>query len=159
LLRDRRVAFRCEVIGEGPLHDSLAAQIDGARLSGHVQLCGAKPQRDIVERLAAADVFVLPCTTELGGGMDNLPTVIMEAMAAGLPVVATPVAGVPEMVQPGVTGELVPDSNPAALADAIATLLADPTRARAMGARGLVLAQERFAIAANVRALVGVLQG
>jgi glycosyltransferase involved in cell wall biosynthesis len=159
LLRDRRVAFRCEVIGEGPLHDSLAAQIDGARLSGQVQLCGAKPQRDIVERLAAADVFVLPCTTELGGGMDNLPTVIMEAMAAGLPVVATPVAGVPEMVQPGVTGELVPDSNPAALADAIATLLADPTRARAMGARGLVLAQERFAIAANVRALVGVLQG
>jgi glycosyltransferase involved in cell wall biosynthesis len=158
LLRDRGVVFRCEIIGEGPLHDALSGQIASAKLPDVVQLRGAQAQREIIQRLAAASLFVLPCTTEAGGGMDNLPTVIMEAMAAGLPVISTPIAGVPEMVQPGVTGELVPDRNAGALASAIDALLDQPERAREMGARGRVVAQERFAIEPNVRALAAILQ-
>jgi colanic acid/amylovoran biosynthesis glycosyltransferase len=159
MLRDRGARFRCEIIGEGPLHAALDAQIASARLADVVQLLGPQPQREIIQRLARASVFALPCTTEASGGMDNLPTVIMEAMAAGLPIISTPIAGVPEMVQPGVTGELVPDRAPAALADAIVKLLADPDAAREMGARGRAVARERFGIEANVRALAAILQG
>jgi glycosyltransferase involved in cell wall biosynthesis len=89
--------------------------------------------------------------------MDNLPTVIMEAMAAGLPVVSTPLAGVPEMVQPGVTGELVPDRDPRALADAIESLVTQPSRAQELGRAARKIAEAKFSIETNVRALAEIL--
>jgi glycosyltransferase involved in cell wall biosynthesis len=78
-------------------------------------------------------------------------------MAAGLPVVSTPVAGVPEMVQPGVTGELVVPHDPVALADAIQRIVSEPELARRLGAAGRQLAAERFSIASNVRSLAAIL--
>ena len=156
-LLERGTRFRCEIIGEGPLHESLAAHIDHSRLGNLVQLVGPLPQREIAQRLAGATLFALPCTTEAGGGMDNLPTVIMEAMAAGLPVVSTPIAGVPEMVQPGVTGELVPAHDPVELANAIQRVISQPELARRLGAAGRDLAAERFSVAANVRSLAAIL--
>ncbi len=156
-LVERGGAFRCEIIGEGPLGESLAAHIAHSHLEDVVHLAGTRTQSQIAERLAAANVFVLPCTTEAGGGMDNLPTVIMEAMAAGLPVISTPVAGVPEMVEPGRTGELVPPRDPLALAAAIERIIADTELARRLGAGGRDRAAERFAIEPNVRALAAIL--
>lgn len=158
LLVERGRPFQCEIIGEGPLQESLSAHIAHSQLGDVVHLLGPRTQSQIAERLAAAALFVLPCTTEHGGGMDNLPTVIMEAMAAGLPVISTPVAGVPEMVQPGVTGELVPPGDALRLADAIERVLADPDAARRLGATGRAVAAEKFAIEANVRALTKILQ-
>ena len=156
-LVERGCAFRCEIIGEGPLHDGLAAHIAHSQLEAVVHLAGPRSQSHIASRLAAAAVFALPCTVESGGGMDNLPTVIMEAMAAGLPVVSTPVAGVPEMVQPGVTGELVPPGDSLALANAIEQIISDTERARRLGAAGRALAAERFAIERNVQSLGAIL--
>ena len=156
-LREQGQAFRCEIIGEGPLEESLAAHIAHSNLGESVQLAGTRTQSQIAERLAAATVFVLPCTSETGGGMDNLPTVIMEAMAAGLPVVSTPVAGVPEMVQRGVTGELVPPHDAVVLAAAIQRIVSQPELARRLGAAGRALAAERFSIETNVRSLAGIL--
>lgn len=153
-----RLPFRCEIIGEGPLEAALAAQISENKLEQQVALLGPRTQQEIIERLAAAQVFVLACTTEADGGMDNLPTVVMEAMAAGLPVISTPLAGVPEMVLPGSTGSLVPQRDPTALANAIEQLLRDPARARALGRAGRELAQEKFSIEANVRALAKILE-
>ena len=156
-IKDRALDFRCEIIGEGPLKSELAAKIRAAGLDREVQLLGARTQHEIVGRLAAANVFALPCTTEADGGMDNLPTVIMEAMAAGLPVVSTPLAGVPEMVQPGVTGELVPDRDPRALADAIESLVTQPSRAQELGRAARKIAEAKFSIETNVRALAEIL--
>jgi glycosyltransferase involved in cell wall biosynthesis len=150
-------SLRCEIIGEGPLEESLSAHIAHSHLEEHVKLVGTRTQAEIAERLASATVFVLPCTTEANGGMDNLPTVIMEAMAAGLPVISTPVAGVPEMVQPGVTGELVPPQDPLPLADAIERMITQPERARELGAAGRRVAAEKFSIETNVRALSEIL--
>ena len=149
--------FRCEIIGEGPMLGELVAQIAAAQLEGEVQLLGPLPQSQIAARLAAATVFALPCTRDADGGMDNLPTVIMEAMASGLPVISTPMAGIPEMVEPGLTGALVPADDPAALAEAIGKLLGQPEEARRLGARGRERAAEKFSIATNVRALAGIL--
>ncbi|MFL6519886.1 MAG: glycosyltransferase family 4 protein [Chthoniobacterales bacterium] len=149
--RGRR--FTCRIIGEGPLEESLRAQIAANDLEKSVELMGPQSQAEIAAQLAHATVFVLPCTREADGGMDNLPTVIMEAMAAGLPVISTPLGGIPEMIDDGVNGELVPERDPAALAVAIERLLEDRQRARSLGIRGREIAQEKFSIETSAKQL------
>ena len=157
LLRGRGLDFECAIVGGGPLEASLAARVEERGLQGIVQLTGPRPQEEVRQRLSAASVFVLACATEADGGMDNFPTVIVEAMATGLPVVSTRLAGVPEMVEHGVTGLLVGEKQPAALADALEILLRDPAQARQMGACGKAAAAARFALPGTVAALRGLL--
>jgi len=158
LLRAHGCAFTCSIIGDGPLDATLRAQITADGLEQWVELTGPQTQAQIAERLAHATMFVLPCTREADGGMDNLPTVIMEAMAAGLPVISTPLAGIPEMVEPRVNGELVPERDPEALCAATERLMADPARARALGARGREIAREKFSIETSARELERVFE-
>ena len=152
-LKPRGRDFICEIIGEGPLETALQSQIVNDGLESCVKLVGPQTQSQISLRLADATIFALPCTREEGGGMDNLPTVIMEAMAAGLPVISTPLAGVPEMVENGVNGILVPEHDPEALGGAIEHLIANPEQARRFGDRGREIAREKFSIEASGRAL------
>lgn len=155
LLKENGRHFGCEIIGEGPLETTLREQIERSGLTeADVRLAGPLPQEQIGRRLAAATVFVLPCITEVTGGMDNLPTVIMEAMAAGLPVVSTAIAGVPEMVISGATGELAPPNEPKALAAAIDTFLSDPGRAQQFGQAGRARAREKFSIEKSALELI-----
>jgi colanic acid/amylovoran biosynthesis glycosyltransferase len=153
LLRSSGRDFKCSIIGEGPLEETLRAQIAADGMAQSVELTGPQTQAQVAERLAHATIFVLPCTREADGGMDNLPTVIMEAMAAGLPVISTPLAGIPEMVEPGVSGELVPERDPEAVAASIERLIADPAKARMFGERGREIAREKFSIKASARQL------
>jgi colanic acid/amylovoran biosynthesis glycosyltransferase len=153
LLRERGKSFRCEIIGEGPLEQELREQIAQLDLEDWAELLGVKPQHEIREHLAAARAFVLPSVIDPDGGMDNLPTVIMEAMAAGLPIVSTSIGGIPEMVIQNETGFLVPPGDVAALADAIERLLGDIGLARRFGERGFQRASEFFSIEKNVREL------
>ncbi len=159
ILRQRGLDFRCEIIGEGPLEHALREQIAAAGLTNVVALAGPLPQAEVIGRLAQSALFVLPCVAETGGGMDNLPTVVMEAMAAGLPVVSTDLAGVPEMVQEEVTGLLVPEHQPAALADAMERFLRDPSFALSAGTVGRERAARLFAIEKSGAALRALFQG
>lgn len=158
LLRESGPEFRCEIIGEGPLEDALRQQIITAGLTNVVALTGPLPLREVIERLASSALFVLPCVAEAGGGMDNLPTVVMEAMATGLPVISTAVGGLPEMVHDGRTGLLVPEHAPAALAEAIGRLLADQSCARSLGEAGRQRAVELFAIDKSAQNLSALFQ-
>jgi colanic acid/amylovoran biosynthesis glycosyltransferase len=144
-LKTEGVRFRCEIAGDGPLEEALREQIVSLGLVDHVHLLGATPQDEIIRKLAQTRVFALACATERDGGMDNLPTVLMEAMAAGVPCVSTRLAGVPEMVEHGVTGLLVGEREPAALAHAIGTLLRDEPLGRRMGEAGRRRAERLFA--------------
>ena len=153
ILKERGRAFRCEIIGDGPLDDSLRAQIVTNGLDQLVSLIGARSQQEITKRLSDATMFCLPCVIEQGGGMDNLPTVIAEAMASGLPVVSTEIAGVPEMVINGVNGLLVRPGDSVALADAIETMLNDQKLAQQMGEQGCQRAQAMFSIEVSANAL------
>jgi colanic acid/amylovoran biosynthesis glycosyltransferase len=153
LLRSRGHRFECRIIGEGPLEEALRAQIAEAGLGQYVELTGPQSQAEIAKCLGHATVFALPCTREADGGMDNLPTVVMEAMAAALPVVSTPLAGIPEMVEDGVNGLLVADRNPTAVADAIERLLGNPEEARSLGNRGREIARKKFSIETSARQL------
>lgn len=154
LLRATGRAFECRIIGEGPLEEALRAQIAAAGLESSVQLTGPRTQAQIATELAGATAFVLPCRRQSDGGMDNLPTVIMEAMAAGLPVISTPLAGVPEMVEDAISGELVPEHDPAALAAAIGRLIDDPVRAHQLGTSGRRIAREKFSIEESAKQLL-----
>jgi glycosyltransferase involved in cell wall biosynthesis len=135
-LRDTGVEATLDLIGDGPWREPLAAQIERRALGDRVRLSGVLSQDAIKARLAASDVFALACCVGASGASDILPTVIMEAMAARLPVVSTRVAGVPEMVADGVTGLLAPPDDPAALADALARLAADPGLRTSLGDAG-----------------------
>ena len=111
-------------------------QVADLQLDGHVVFTGARS--DIADLMAMSNLFVLPTLD------DVLPTVVAEAMAAGLPVVASDVGGLPEMVVDGVTGLLVPPADEEALADACLELLTDRRKAHEMGLAGRDAAKERF---------------
>jgi glycosyltransferase involved in cell wall biosynthesis len=155
LLVEHGKSFRCEIFGEGPLENQLRGQIDELGLKELVQLPGAKPQHELRERLAGASVFVLPSVPEAEGGMDNLPTVIMEAMATGLPVVSTRIGGIPEMVIDNETGVLVEPHDAVALAGAIEKVTNDRSLGERLGHAGYERAQRLFSIEKNVRELCG----
>src|SRR6185503_15533394 len=150
LLAERGKSFRCEIIGEGPLENELRRQIDELHLQNNVVLTGAKPQTELRRGLAAANVFVLPSVIDPDGGMDNLPTVIMEAMATGLPVVSTNIGGIPEMVVENEIGFLVPPGNAVALAAATEKLISDRSLAQKFGQGGYERARALFSIEKNV---------
>ena len=112
-----------------------------------------------MERYAEADLFALPCIVGRDGNRDGLPVSIVEALACGVPVVATPVSGIPEAVRDGENGLLVPENDPEALAAAIRRLAEDGAlRARlAAAARGWVLDRfdQRTAAASLARLIAG----
>src|SRR5215510_11092906 len=158
LLVERGRPFRCEIFGDGPLVNQLRALIEDLGLREHIQLPGPKLQHELRARLANANVFVLPSVPEAEGGMDNLPTVIMEAMATGLPVVSTTIGGIPEMVVENETGFLVPPEDADALAAAIEKIIGDPSLAQRLGQAGYDRAQRLFSIEKNVRELCALLR-
>lgn len=125
-LRDDYPRARYLLIGDGELRVALERQIAAAGLEATFRLLGTRP--DVPALLAAADLFVLPSLWE------GLPMALIEAMAAGLAVVATDVSGTRGVMRDGETGLLVPPSDAAALAQAMAALLAEPERAAQMGA-------------------------
>jgi colanic acid/amylovoran biosynthesis glycosyltransferase len=153
LLVERGRSFQCEIFGDGPLEKELRAQIEELVLQEFVQLLGPKPQHELRARLANARVFVLPSVPEPEGGMDNLPTVIMEAMATGLPVVSTRIGGIPEMVVENETGFLVQPEDAAVLADAVEKVINDHSLGQKLGQAGYERAQKLFSIEKNVREL------
>ena len=157
LLAERGKSFRCEIIGEGLLENELRGQIEGLDLQDHVVVAGAKPQTQLRQHFAAANVLVLPSVLDPDGDMDNLPTVIMEAMATGLPVVSTNIGGIPEMVIENETGFLVQPGHAEAIADAIERVISDRSLAERLGHAGYERAQALFSIEKNVRELCALL--
>lgn len=132
------------IAGDGPLYDSLTEEIEERGLSGEVFLIGYRD--DIPRILAASDALVLPSFRE------GTPRVITEAMASGLPVVATDIAGIPEQIEHGENGFLIPTGDAEALADRLNQLLTDSQLREQMGERGLERA-ERFSVEAMIETL------
>ncbi|HEX2142115.1 MAG TPA: glycosyltransferase [Candidatus Limnocylindria bacterium] len=153
-LRDRGLQFRCEIVGDGPQRAELQELIDRHQLGGVVTLAGSLPHPDVVERYRRAAVFVLPCVVTDDGDRDGIPNVILEALAASVPVVSTMVSGIPEVVRDGETGRAVPERDAAAVADAIVAVLDDPKAAALMAERGRRLVEDEFDVQRNVDRLL-----
>lgn len=151
-LRGRDVAVRLVVVGDGPDRAAYEALAQELGIAEHVELVGAVGQDEIRERYAAADVFCLPSFAE------GIPVVLMEAMAMELPVVTTAIMGIPELVEDGVHGRLVPPGRSDRLADALAELLAAPERRAAMGRAGREKVLAEFDVRETARRFKQVLE-
>lgn len=153
LLVARGYDLRCEIIGDGPLRADLEGQITAAGLGGRVVLRGARPQDEVRQALDGASLFVLPSIDAGHGDMEGVPVSLMEAMATGVPVVATRTGAVPELVEDGVTGLLAPPGDAEALATAVARLAGDDMLAERLGMEGRARAQRDFDLWRNARLL------
>jgi glycosyltransferase involved in cell wall biosynthesis len=139
----RDPAFRLEIAGDGPEEGAIRALVAELGLEGHVRFLGLV--RDVPSVLRRASQFVLSSTSE------GIPVTLLEAMARGLPTVATRVGGIPEVVAEGETGLLVPPSDPAAMAEALLAVAGDPARGEAMGRAGRARVESRFDVRRMVR--------
>lgn len=135
-LRDR--AWQLDLIGDGPLLSEAESQSAALGISDRVRFWGSR--RDVAERLAGSEVFLLLSERE------GFPLSILEAMRAGLPVIASAVGGIPEAVEDGVTGFLVPPRDPETLRDRVERLLTDPALRRRLGADGRKRYEQEFTL-------------
>jgi len=135
---------RFDIVGDGTERDRLIAYAHAKGVAAAVSFLGHC--EDVPARLSAADVFVLPSESEA------FPNAVLEAMAAGLPVVASAVGGILEVVRNGETGLLVPPRRPDALADAIGRLLSDATLQERLGSTGRGLVESRYSFSKMVAA-------
>lgn len=136
--------IRYDIIGDGPLRRELEGLIREYGIEASVSIHGWKPQQELVEVLQSAHIFLAPSVTATNGETEGIPNAVKEAMAVGLPVVATHHSGIPELVSDGVSGLLVPERDADALASALKSLYEDPDRWRAMGRAGRDRVEAQF---------------
>jgi colanic acid/amylovoran biosynthesis glycosyltransferase len=149
ILRDRGVAFQCRIVGEGTERANLSARIAHLNLGAMVRLVGPQPHAELIGTFREAAVVAAPCVIGADGDRDGLPTVLLEAMALGVPCVATDVTGIPELVRDGDTGLCVPQRDPPALADALQRLLDDADLRADLATRARRLIERDFDIRRN----------
>ena len=143
-LADAGVAVTAVIAGEGELHDALVARARALGLAERVRLPGALTQSEVRALLRDSHVLAVPCVPADDGNIDGLPTVVLEAMACGTPVVATDVTGMPEVVRDGETGILLPPGEPEALARALRDLACGLVATDRLAARARTLIEEEF---------------
>ncbi len=153
LLRERGINFVCHFIGEGPDLATLTEQATQAGLSDCVHFLGRRTREEIAEQLHQTDVVAVPSVPTDSGRREGIPVVLMEAMASGVPVVASGISGIPELVEDGASGLLVPPRNPPALADALERLYRDPALRRRLGQAGRDKVMREFDLCTNAALL------
>jgi glycosyltransferase involved in cell wall biosynthesis len=153
LLARRGVHVDAEIAGDGEDRARIEQRIREYGLGERVRLLGPLPQERVRERFAEASVFALPCKVGDDGNRDALPTVLLEAQAAGVACVSTPVGGVAEILDGGRAGLLVPEADVARTADAIARLLDDTVLRAEIERAGVQRAAELFDVARQSRVL------
>lgn len=153
LVVQQRPGCRLTLVGQGDQQQALEALIAARGLAEQITMTGPMDQGQVRKLMAQATVFALPCVIGEDGNRDALPTVLLEALAAGLPVVSTPVTGIPEIVDSGRAGLLVPEHDPAALADSILRLLGDEALRKNFAASGRLRAEHLFDMHGNAAIL------
>jgi glycosyltransferase involved in cell wall biosynthesis len=145
ILHRRNIDFEALIVGEHGEHETeLRRRIQKLGLETRVHLTGPMEQSKLYDEYRRASAFCLPCRVLESGDRDGIPNVLMEAMACGLPVITTAISGIPEIVENGVNGQLIPPDNPEALADALVCLNRDPQLARSLAREAQATVHERF---------------
>ncbi len=159
LLRDRGITFVCQLVGDGPDEAALREQIAQAGLSEHVQLLGRCTREQVVQLLAQTDVAVTPSVPTKSGRREGIPVVLMEAMGSGVPVVASNLSGIPELVEHEQSGLLVPSRDAQALAEALERLYLNPTLCQRLGQAGREKVLREFDLYSNAGTLAQFFNG
>ncbi|MCL4394638.1 MAG: glycosyltransferase, partial [Chloroflexi bacterium] len=155
-LFDRGYDVNCRIIGEGPLRATLEQQIRDLALGDRVELCGAETHERVIEMYRQATLFALPSIVAENGDRDGIPNVLAESLYMGVPVISTPVFGIPELIQSERNGLLVPARDSAALAAAIAQLLDSPRLCQRLATAGRETVLAHFDMSANAQRLLSL---
>jgi colanic acid/amylovoran biosynthesis glycosyltransferase len=164
-LKERGFIFKCEIIGgtHEPLYTNYCLELKKLRgrfgLERCVSFLGAQPFNKVLEEYKNTDIFILPCVVARDGSRDVTPNVLIEAMAMKIPVISTNITGIPELVQDGISGILVPPKNERALTEAIIRLINDDTLRRYLGEKAREKVEERFDINKNILKYIDLFQG
>ncbi len=150
-LRDQGIDFVCTIVGDGPQRADLEQLVQTHHLQDAVKLTGGLPHEKLRDFWRTANVFALPCMVAQDGNRDGIPVVLIEAMAAGIPVVSTSVSGIPELIEDGVTGMLVAPNEADQLSQAIARVLADPQLAVRLAEAGRRRVEQEYDLARNAQ--------
>jgi colanic acid/amylovoran biosynthesis glycosyltransferase len=153
-LRDEGVDVTCQIVGDGPDESRLAARIRELRLEDRVRLAGRLTRDAVIEILQLSDVLVAPSVPSREGRLEGLPVVIMEAMGCGLPVVASRLSGIPELVIDDRTGYLVEPRDVAGIAAALLRLADDPRLRWRLGAEARAEVERDFEVNECARRLI-----
>ncbi len=152
------VAFECTLVGDGELRRELEAAVVKHKMSQVFQIKGVIGQKPLRILYETADIFVMPSVVAADGDRDGIPNVVLEAMAAGLPIVATQISGLPEAVEDGRNGLLVPERSASRLAEAIQILARDSDRRDQMGKASRARVMEQFVLETNISELVDIFE-
>lgn len=158
-LQETGFSFTCQLVGEGADRVALERQIHQAGLEKRVRLLGGRSQPYVRALLQTADVVALPSIMTKAGKMEGIPVALMEPLACGVPVVSTRTSGIPELVEDGVTGLLVPPNDAAALAEALLRLARDPALRERLGTAGREKVLREFDLARSAEQLVQLMRG
>ncbi len=154
ILKQERRRFKCLIAGDGPMKELLNDMIAGYDLDDFVSLEGAMSEEQLAELYERATVLVVPSIVTANGDMDGLPNVILEALAMKVPVVASAISAIPELIINGETGFLAPQGSQKAMAKRIAMLLDDPDLRRRIGENGRTKVESDYDISMNVKELI-----
>jgi glycosyltransferase involved in cell wall biosynthesis len=154
LLAAAGVPFRLHLVGGGPLQRDVEAHLARFGLEERAVLHGPLPRAEVLHRMRSAHVLVLPSVLDRQGRREGIPVTLMEAMSTGLPVVASRISGIPELVEDGVSGLLVPPGDPPALASALERLAADPGLRERLARAARARVRARFDLREGARQLV-----
>jgi glycosyltransferase involved in cell wall biosynthesis/tRNA A-37 threonylcarbamoyl transferase component Bud32 len=149
--------IECNIVGEGRLRRVTEQWIARHGLSDRVRLLGALPQHEVARLMGEADIFVFPSIIAVDGQMDGIPLSLMEAMAAGKPVVGSAISGIPELVKHEINGLLVDAAYPQRLEAAVRRLIEDPALRARLGDAGRQTVRQQFDIRRTTAALVALL--
>jgi glycosyltransferase involved in cell wall biosynthesis len=155
LLLKKGVKLEANFIGDGEEKERIEALIAERGVGEHVKMLGPRDQAEVRRYMSRATMMVQPCLVGNDGNRDALPTVLVESLAMGLPSISTPVTGIPEILDQGRCGVLVPENDVVATANAIEALLKDPKRQKRIAEDGRRRAEELFDAEKTSRILSG----
>jgi len=158
MLKEQGYDFTCRIVGDGELRPLLEQRIRELSLSDCVELWGSEKHERVIEMYQQATLSVLPCVISENGDRDGIPNVLVESLFMGVPIVSTPISGIPELISPGLNGLLVPSRDNKALAIAMARLLDSPSLRHRLAYAGRQTVLERFNMARNATSLLHLLQ-
>lgn len=155
----RHLDVQYDIVGDGPLRDRCARLIAELGVGERIHLLGLRDRQETVRLLGASHILLCPSVTSRDGDEEGIPVALMEAMATGLPVVASRHAGIPELVQDGVSGRLVPERDVEGLADAVLDLVEHPERWPEMGQAGRAFVEENYDLDKQNDRLIDIFRG
>jgi colanic acid/amylovoran biosynthesis glycosyltransferase len=152
-LKESGIKFQCHFIGDGPDETVLQEEVAHKNLSDEITFHGRLLRSEVIRILSQADIVITPSVPTNDGRREGIPVVIMEAMAFGIPVIASDLSGIPELIDPNINGILVPPGDVDAIATAIERLISKPNLRRKLGTNGRQKIIDEFNLDENARIL------